>query len=917
MGSFFILKGFASKEDIHNAYYNNIPSHNIEVYKNEDLFLESLITSIQREEYPIRHESVLEEQPTFSFFIDFDISEKCNDEESRSDVSAQVYNISIEIAKVLYETFDWRESQSEEDDLISFDYFIQKYKETMRVAVSNEQNTTRFHFFFKNIRISTQYVTNLRKAILAFKKSEKILKSSIKTSIDHTIYKKSFNLRYIYSKSHKKESFYVPKVIEDDAITRDDEELTTDNLHYYSINSEPKTPFLIIDRIKNMGEELNYDEVLYTPMIEPEKSPYISTLIMSDIIQTIFGLEYIVMQDYSNHFIILTSDIDLNTPIYDIVVKRNLAHIEFTFDYDTAPCYFCGKSVHKNIFHLTFARIGIIIKKAFGNSCRKKKRTRKIKEEGEISEQDVEEGSQIKVYSYPKLTISHIINYLIMRDECVLVIKNNKIALFASDQGWDINNPEYYLQRIIRVFLLFPYIHMKDKISLLSTSMKRITEALEEAKLSSKIKRVHNETHMAKCQNGIIDIRRKIVIPIAESKEYYVFNKTIDTPYKQIGEYNEEEHLAMKEYLEVINSSQPEVFSDGRKNPDKPRLDRGRGSILVSTEKDFIIVYQGPTKAGKSSLLRIDRMMLGFGNWAKTGKSTIRRDVSADNGNPSLAQIENKFLYQITEIDKNITSSAIKGMTEDVITARNLYDSNPLKSSTATIICDTNAETFAFIDTASASRILLISFNITHTDIPTHAKFIDPADKSLPHKISSKRFNIPCLTHLVDLANKYHTPTISMILTPEKFPSVQYTTLLKRHFISSWSFNKHLENKQEYIINKEAYRISTFHQRNMKILHFTLIKERFIGRITEIISFFQQDHLIPHLNDLMQETNCSFVYVNDLTEEAKDILKTKSQDPTIKDIFVDFESCASLVESNDNNKIVKRKTKNKIASKSP
>lgn len=892
--TFFITTStFATNEEKQRAYEGH-QSRNTTVFGSEDEFFQDLIDN-DTDKMIERHEAVLSQQLDYSFFLDFDFPVMKKWETADAiELKKVAIATSLEICDFLYEKFNWyKVKKNNERKTLTKETFKKRFVETMRVAVSTETSTCRIHMYFKNIRIFTNQSKSLRKALTEWKRT-----NTNETHVDNLIYKEGFNLRCILSNKNNKTSYYVPKVLtktqDNIKITSEDEELTLENLHHYFINPPCKNTHMTFTELRKDEEEeqLSFNHDFSAKIENPEESPYIMSLKLVHVLEAAFGSKYIIRNQMFNHLKITTPNITLNSDLKDIIIDGGKEQIEFVFDYDVRCCFFCGKNVHKHHFILSFGNLGILIYKSQGNSCQRKKKGQLVDAEAEAEVKLNSSDGLLKVFQYPKLTILQILNFFIAKKE-VKITDDSDILLYLKNRGWEKNRPvQAFFQKVAHE-MSYPHLLSSHKAFLLESPPKKVENHLNELS-SYNLDVAHIEPHMIRVKNGILNLENQEVIPISESKHLVVVNPPIPTAFKKLKDFTENEASIRREYFKILASSQPEYFPDGTKNSNREKLDEIRGTILIRKPKHIITMYQGPSRCGKSTLLKLDSQLLTFSNYAKASKDVISKDIGS-GPTPEIAQIANKYLFHIVEIDDKISMSAIKTLTEDRIPCRNLYENKSSQSSFATIVCDTNSDLNGDIDPASANRVCVINYETSHDLNHTNAQYNNIPDPDLPLKVSAGIYNQAVLLHLVELA-KRHIPSIMITPTPERFPQTQFIQLLGKIFISCWNFKKILENNPTYIKkeSQEKYQILQCRIAGATIDHFAMNNVELECLFESALTCFSSEHLKSFFKKFLTKTTRAFISFNDLTQDGQELILKHQK--TEHGIGIDPEMCLKLDE---------------------
>lgn len=625
--------------------------------------------------------------------------------------------------------------------------------ENLSITTNEKNNKYSYHIFFNNIVFKQVIIKEIIKPlILNFKKTSK---NPFAYYIDEHVYKTNPMLRFIYSKKDNNDkTYHKPLQINTSDnyfdITRDELIIDADNINQFLFTSVLDiNKKIIIEEIEFASHDFIHNEVAQhlntnETNINISESPDIFFLTFKKLLSIIFNTSVITKLE-SGSELKNFQDFTSNDKVLD-----SINNLILDFDYSKmSKCMFCDRNKHKNTHKIQLYINGIIIIKN-GNPLR----------------------CHIKTIGYPNLSNIKICEFIYNKG-IIKRLKSDELIVFTLQNGWtEIKNKDYtILKNILEEHS--HYFKNNDIKTIEEMSETKMRECFKSLSKNHNPVNVYNP-YLFKFNNGILNMKEKIFIPMKDSKEYIVINKA-DYDYKLESEYTEDEKNKQEFLMTVIDKIMP-PFINNKPNIYRDIFEKNISTCILMVSKEIITVFKGKTSAGKSTIKNLIKSINNESHIEiPIGTYTALEGIEANRANAWLGQLENKLVSFASEPSHKdvINSQTIKLMTEPKIIARKLNSNDIGQTSYLTQIIDTNFPfKFDIDDLAAYRRVAVIEFE-TYFSKPENTNLMVNMTKNqhdniagLKEDILNNKYNLQFFNYLLDLCHKHkHFDTLKMVDT--------------------------------------------------------------------------------------------------------------------------------------------------------
>lgn len=701
MTYYFNINTKATTQEKIDCVYNVKDSNNCKSYTTSEVL--SLIDQVINEETKIYfHEFILDTYPEcIKLFIDIDINSK-----SMLDNNLFSFNEEEVLLELINEILDELKNEfvfSKTKDLT----------ENIAITKNNNPNKISYHIIFNNII----YNTNIQHSIkIFFQNLINNTNNILIKAIDTAVYRKSTQLRFIYSSKQDSDTYHEPYLIFNNGTTR---EINIQNdLNLFSIITNN-------DETLRLKEQINtiHDSILNLDVNTPYYIKYLSGMFLS---RVVFNKKGIQMPNEINE-------------INDKIGFKVSEELEFTLNH----CSACNKT-HKNKFKIIFDKDFIIVtKNGNPNSCKK---------------------LPMKCL-YPSISAYDLSRYLVENDLIRRQDKNN--YLIWKNYKWTLINTNVELINfIINDANIYRQI---DKIMI--TNLKtNILDHYVSIQLGSKIMELTFDPYLVKFNNGILNLKTNEFTHNSEETKNILKLYGIDMDYvKEDDLKNDSEYISNKELLDDLFHKIIFVHND-KINSDIFRANLS--TVLYSGHKPVVTYLIGETSGGKSTIKALIENLMKD-SYCDLPIESYTQKMKANVPNPWIGSINYKMVSFASEKDQMDTFKVInlKHMTEKRINARMLKSNDKTQVNHLTQFIDLNFNpTFDFNDAATYKRYSIVRFNSyfpnpndVEKEIKAEGRLMFDRNDKLDYIINNGDFRMPLLHTLINWFRMYHVENLSMI----------------------------------------------------------------------------------------------------------------------------------------------------------
>lgn len=452
------------------------------------------------------------------------------------------------------------------------------------------------------------------------------------------------------------------------------------------------------------------------------------------------NLHYLVIYTLENYF---DCRIDQET-IQVHMIKKDI--VSMSFELERVPGCRCKKKIHKNLFYVIFEMAveskgyHVIKLSKFGNpsSCETVNR---------FDQFTVPHGINQKNCN----NLFYLYRYIITGDDDEIYFWNDQVCKWVlPSQNFKFKHNLMYLNNFFH-----------NLINVNNGECLRLMEDIIRSSMLSKKKVILDDLeHAVGFNNGVYDIEKDIFVEGSDSREYFQ-TMSVGYDYVRENDMNPKDHsefeVVYKELTDVIDSIKP-VEED-----DRYIFEQILGSLLVGKNKNMVAFFKGQTCAGKSTIVNILQKCLGD-YFLKCEDRLMSFIEDSGKPSPNTSRVNNRRIISISEFEGGIKPSVIKKITENTLSARELYSNRTVQHNKCIYIVDTNIDPKFFgIDNAMLRRITSVKFNSffpIKSSIRLGAeigrKKTSNAQSDLPAKIKDGYFSLACFKYLKTLYNKLY-----------------------------------------------------------------------------------------------------------------------------------------------------------------
>lgn len=764
--SIFLQNGFhVSNEEKEFCNKNNKSSNNIHIFDDlSDLYHKYLFNIIEgkfKPAYCFNEYVYKEDNNNIKLFFDVDIL-KSSFESSIKNIKSKTYREQLNIQ---HNNNEVDLSQANilnllSSFLIEFVYYLKKYKnkttdiyynidakkryllttftsqehitdilQNISITTSNNSAKFSFHIYFNNIYFPSQDIILIRKLIQSFKTYSQ---HPFKTYLDTQVYKFPPLLRFIYSKkSEDDHSYHIPIITQyidkhKLNILPDTQIININNLQNYLFTyQEHKNPSILITKKENNFDDIELifninDNDISLDNLDFNENPYLYELTLGDIYHMLFNKHTIVLYEVIQA---LNNAAYFSHTKFVKDLKNEKIYLDFNYE-KLLKCCFCDKLSHKNKHVINVTPNGIvIIKEGRSSNC------------------------HIKPIAYPNLSIDQICSFIYHTKKCIRRFTTNELIVFTKKNGWELlpEKDPSMLKNILKLYTRD--IRSSDKQTIREASTKTLRDSF--MALTKEDDPVDTpDPYLFNFKNGVLNLRNNEFIPIADSKEYIIINRT-NYPYIAEEDYSPDDKKKEQLLNMVLDQIMPPII-DNEKNYNRYVLEKNLSSIIIPKPKDVITIIRGQTGAGKSTIKNLTKSTLGDDNFIELPIQTYidPMPLIPNKPDPWLGKIENKSVSFASEPpqDATLNSQRIKLLTEDSIMARLLNSNKTAQQNRISQFIDTNHPLPLNVEDAAGYRRLAYidfpsSFILKNNEhLVINNKFRYSADSNLGTQIAQGYF---------------------------------------------------------------------------------------------------------------------------------------------------------------------------------
>lgn len=549
---------------------------------------------------------------------------------------------------------------------------LDSIEEDIYVTKSNNPNKSSFHIFYNRIGIKASCFNDLRELVRDLCRHNE--GNVVIDNIDHQLYRKNAQLRFIYSCKSKDKYYHHPYDF--------DEPMDINNISYFSIRNFKDEEFLRFEpRVRD--DTTSIEELKIENNVD---TPYYIKCYPVDRIEELLINNYYMKQV---------------SPEARSVIRRRHDFLEFSNFYleqeiplPKGKCIECERE-HKNPFFLKFERDYISLSKR-GN---------------------VQSCTLAKQFPYGALKIANICEYFVKADLIRRIDDNNFVAW--KNKKWvkltenSVLLNYIYCSPIIRNIDMHTIIECKT--NLLNHYIKSFID-IEDRFVPNP------DPYILKFNNGYYNLREGTFNPHSEKTKDMFKMYGISRDY--VSEEDASKSSDYQENKEFLTKILDEIMfgHDDAENSDA--FKKNLSSILYSGHKEVITFFVGETSGGKSTI----RMLLNKlfdDSFINLPINCYTKRTEPNTPNPWLGNINHKLISFASEQEESDTYKVIsfKDMTEDTIKARVLNSNENKQVNNLSQFIDCNFEPkFDFIDQAIKKRFAVVYFKSYFHD----ANEIDP-----------------------------------------------------------------------------------------------------------------------------------------------------------------------------------------------